>query len=508
MRPLEILLLLVTSLALTALAVPLPRTLRWMRHAAPAAAGVAIAQALAEGPRWQMIPAYALAMAFVLVWMVRRFAPPGWRTAQSAPHPTLRTVAIGLGAMGLAIAVALPAAMPVFRFPPPDGPFGIGTFTYHWVDRSRPEIFALDPSERRQLMVQIWYPARANASASHAGYMPDADAVMAAFARIHGLPRFVFGHFKYVTTHAVPSAPAAADSARYPVLFFLEGATGFRQMSTFQVEHLVSHGFIVVAIDQPGAAAAVVFPDGHQSAGLALTQFHDMVSPSYMPVGADPSPKGPLRVNGRALDDRSIIPYLTKDVIFTLDKLALLTQSDPNGILTGRLDLQHVGAFGVSLGGIVVGEACRLDVRLRACLMMDAPMPADVVTAGLQQPSMWITRDAASMRLERQRSGGWSDAEIDAHQTSMRAVYEGLTGAGYFVRVPGMFHSNFTDIPIWTPLATRLGIAGPLDGQRAHEIVNGYSLAFFERHLMDRPGKLLDCPSPQYLEAIFESRRH
>ena len=508
MRPLEVLLLLVTSLAFMALAVPLPRTLRWMRHAAPAAAGMAIAQALAEGQRWQMFPAYALAVAFVLIWIAPRFAPPGWRTAQTARHPMLATVAIVLGAMGLAIAVALPMAMPVFRFPPPDGPYGIGTLTYHWVDRSRSEVFALNPSLRRQLMVQIWYPARANPSASHAAYMPDADAVTAAFARIQGKPAFVFGHFKYVTTHAMPSARAAADSPRYPVLLFLEGATGFRQMNTFQVEHLVSHGFIVVAIDQPGAAAAVVFPDGHQAASLTLPQFHAMVSPSYMPVGTDPSHEGALLVNGRRLDDRSIIPYLTKDVIFALDELAVLNQADPNGILTGRLDLQRVGAFGVSLGGIVVSDACRLDARLHACLMLDAPMPADVVTAGLQQPSMWITRDAASMRLERQRSGGWSDAEIDAHQTSMRAAYEGLTGAGYFVRVPGMFHSNFTDIPIWTPLATQLGIAGPLDGQRAHEIVNGYSLAFFERHLTDRPGKLLDGPSPMYPEAILESRQH
>ena len=30
----------------------------------------------------------------------------------------------------------------------------------------------------------------------------------------------------------------------------------------------------------------------------------------------------------------------------------------------------------------------------------------------------------------------------------MRAVYNGLSGPGYFVRVPGMFHSNFTDIAI------------------------------------------------------------
>jgi predicted dienelactone hydrolase len=507
MRPIETLLLIATLLAFAALAVPLPRALRWMRHAGPAAAGVAIAQMEAEGPRWQMFPAYALAMLFFLVWLVRSFAPARGRSARAAPHPMGGAVAIGLGALGLVVAVALPMVFPVFRFPRPTGPYGIGTLTYHWVDASRSEIFALDPNERRQLMVQMWYPAQADPSAPRAAYMPDADAVTASFAHIHDKPAFLFGHFKYVTTHAMTSAPAVVDQSQYPVLLFLEGATGFRQMNTFQVEQLVSHGYIVVAIDQPGAAAAVVFLDGHQAAGLALTQFHATVSPSYMPMGANSPPKGALLVNGRALHDSSIIPYLTQDVIFTLDRLAALNQSDPNGVLTGRLDLQRVGAFGVSLGGIVVGEACRLDTRVRACLMMDAPMPIDVVKVGLQQPSMWITRDAASMRLERQRAGGWSEAEIDAHQTSMRAVYEGISGAGYFVRVPGMFHTNFTDISIWTPLAPQLGLAGPIDEQRAHDIVNAYSLAFFDRHLLDRPTKLLDWTARQYPEAMFESRR-
>ena len=68
-------------------------------------------------------------------------------------------------------------------------------------------------------------------------------------ARPQDKPTFLFGHFKYVTTHALSSAVATADQARYPVLLFLEGATGFRQMNAFQVEHLVSHGYIVVAID-------------------------------------------------------------------------------------------------------------------------------------------------------------------------------------------------------------------------------------------------------------------
>jgi predicted dienelactone hydrolase len=490
MRSLETLLLMADLLTLFVLSVARFRAARWMRLSATVALLIAVTQVLVEGPRWQMVPAYSLTALFLLVSMLKNVATAGG----PAVRMRLPQLALGLGIAWLAVAVALPMIVPVFRFPTPTGPHAIGTLTYHWVDAARSEVFAADPKERRQLMVQIWYPAHANPSAPRAAYIPDAAAVTAAFSHIHDKPGFVFGHFKYVTSHALSSAPAAGDQATYPVLLFLEGATGFRQMNTFQVEHLVSHGYIVVALDQPGAAAVVVFPDGHRADGLTLAQFQATVGPSYLPGG-------PAKGN-------SIIPYLAKDVVFTLDQLAALNRADPNGILTGKLDLQRVGAFGISLGGIVVGEACRLDPRLRACLVMDAPMSTDVVTAGLRQPGMWITRDAASMRLERQRAGGWPDAEIEAHQASMRAVYEGLPGAGYFVRVPGTFHSNFTDIANWTPLAPQWGLAGSIDAQRAHDIINAYSLAFFDRHLLGRPAELLDGPAGQYPEAMFESRRH
>ncbi len=140
----------------------------------------------------------------------------------------------------------------------------------------------------------------------------------------------------------------------------------------------------------------VVFPDGHQVDGLTLAQFRSAVGPSHMPGGSTSSARGVSLPNGRALNDGSIVPYLAKDVGFALDRLPALNQTDPNRILTGKLDMQRVGAVGVSLGGIEVGEACRVDARLRACLMMDAPMPTDVVDAGLRQPSMWLARDAAS----------------------------------------------------------------------------------------------------------------
>ena len=441
-----------------------------------------------------------LVMAFAAAMVVLFCGPETLARYRAIGRGWLVRIALVVGILGLAIAGALSIAMPVFRFPHPTGPYAIGTLIYHWVDASRMDIFAADPTTRRELMVQVWYPADVSPASARASYMQEADAVMAAFARIHGKPPFFFSRFKYVTTNAVTAARAADGQASYPVLILPEGATGFRQINTFQVEELVSHGYIVVAVDQPGAAANVVFPDGHQFVGVPVLQLQALIRPSYMPGATAPL------LQGRALTARSIVPFLTQDISFAIDQLAVLNQADPNHILTGRLDLQRVGSFGVSLGGIVGGEACLHEPRVRACVMMDAPMSTDMVVAGLVKPSMWITRDAASMRLERQRAGGWSEAEIEAHQTSMRAVYELLPGAGYFVRVPGAFHSNFMDVPNWTPLASWLNLTGPIDGHRAHDIINAYALAFFERHLAGRPAKLLDGPAKQYPEVLFESR--
>ena len=495
MRPLEALLLSANLLTFASLA--FPRAKRWMPHLAAAAPLIAIAQVLLEGPRWEMAPAYALTATFFLVWLNRSIAP---HPAGNKPaHQFVRVPGIVIGVSGLAAAIALPLILPVFSFPTPTGPYGIGTLTYHFVDASRPEIFSADPEARRELMVQIWYPAKVDKQLPRALYIPDAEAVTSAFARIHDRPEFLFGRFKYVATNAIPSAPAAGGQTGYPVLLFLEGATGYRQMNTFQVEELVSHGYIVAALDQPGAAADVVFPDGREVGGLSLGQMA-LIRQSYLPSGPAPM------LNGRSFES-GVIGFLAQDITFTLDRLASVNRADPNGILTGKLDLRRAGVFGVSLGGIVAAEACQTEPRLSACLVMDAPMSASVVETGLRQPSMWITRDAASMRLERERAGGWPEEEIHAHLSSMRAVYERLPGAGYFVQVPGMFHSNFLDVPLWSPLASAFGLTGPIDGRRARGIVNAYSLAFFERHLKGQTPELFNGPSMQYPEVLFETRQ-
>lgn len=487
MRPLEILLSFINLLTFFVFVIPLPNALFWMRYLAPLALLIAASEMLMEGPRWQMVPAYALAGLFCLIWLLQNTI-------------LLERLAIGLSAFALIVSIILPIMLPVFRFPHPSGPYKIGTLTYHWVDVDRPEIFTIDPNSRRELMVQIWYPANKESSSPNAPYIQDSDIVATALARLHNFPDFTLKHLKYVTTNAVLSAPIADEKPNYPVLIFLEGLTGYRQMNTFQVEELVSHGYIVVGIDQPGAAASVVFPDGHQIAGLSVTNvmqplIHQSLSPAEI---------APL-LNGQAMPE-GIIPYFAQDVSFSLDQLASINTVDPQGILTGKLDLQRVGAFGMSLGGMVGAEACLKDPRIKACLIEDVAITADVVQKGLHQPSMFITRPAATMRLEREKSGGWTEKDIEQTQTTMRAVYNSLPGDGYFVQVPGMFHIDLTDVTYISPIFPTIGFSGPIGIQRAHDIINSYSLAFFDQHLKNRSEALLDGPAKQYPEVIFETR--
>jgi predicted dienelactone hydrolase len=504
MRPIETLLVLANLAIFLILVVPRIRAVRWAGYSTLITLPIAAAQVLVEGPRWQMVPAYALTVLLFLVWLLFYRTPADKHAGQKRTSRLASSLAIGLFGLLLAVSIALPVIFPVFSFPTPGGPYGIGTVTYHMIDTDRQEVFTTDPHAYRELMVQVWYPARKESSSLHAPYIQDSSAVATAEARLHNWPDFFLQHVKYVSTHALESGHIADDKPDYPVLVYLEGLTGYRQQNTFQIEELVSHGYIVAGIDQPGAAATVVFPDGHQTA----MGEQSVPSVSHMQVLIDqslsPAESAP-QLNGRALKD-GIIPYFAEDVGFTLDQLASLNKSDPKGILTGKLDLEHAGLFGMSLGGMVGAEACSKDPRIKACLIEDVALTADVVQKGLQQPGMLITRPADTMRLERQRAGGWAEKDISQTLTTMRAVYDSLPGDGYFVQVPGMFHIDLTDLSYLSPISPAIGFSGPIGAQRAHDIVNAYSIAFFDKHLRGVSTPLLNGPAKQFPEVLFEAR--
>ena len=96
-----------------------------MWYLAPIGLLLAGIQVLVEGPRWQMVPAYALAWLLFLLWLLQLLVPAGGLAAQR----WVGWLAVGLGVLVLVISFALPAIFPVFRFPHPGGSYPIGTLT-------------------------------------------------------------------------------------------------------------------------------------------------------------------------------------------------------------------------------------------------------------------------------------------------------------------------------------------------------------------------------------------
>jgi predicted dienelactone hydrolase len=477
-------------------ALPWLRRQRWGVYLLAVPVVVATVQVLAEGFRWQALPAYGLALVLPAAWFLRR-ATAGRFKVRRWISRTATVAGLAVCAIVLVASVALPVALPVFHFPTPTGRYGIGTVTYHWVDANRPELFTADPTDHRELMAQVWYPATPTPGAERAPYIADADTVTPALARLTGLPRFLFSHFRYVTTNAVAAVPVAGDRDRFPVLVFLSGLYGFRSVSTFQIEELVSHGYVVVGLDQPGVVATVRFPDGRQIMNLPFDEIDPLVDQSIEPQPTTPVLNGVLQPDG-------VVPYFAQDVRLALDELAGVDAGDPHGILTGHLDLDRAGVFGVSLGGRIAAESCLHDARLKACLVMDDPAPADVVAVGLSQPTMFLTRDAETMRLERRRSGGWTEHDIATTLGTMRAAYLKLTGGGYYVEIPNLFHVNFTDLPYWLPASEQLGLTGPIGSGRGFAIINAYTVAFFDQVLSGQTSPLLDKASRLIPEATLD----
>ena len=479
MRPIEILLLLCEAATLVALAYRPLRSSRWLWVAVVGVVAVAVLQVSIEGYRWQMVPGYGLGVLLVSAALVARQSAA--RSAARAPVG-LKWAAVAAGLLGLTVSVALPSVLPVFSFAAPTGPYGIGTMTYHWVDQSRPDLFAPKPGAHRELMAQVWYPARRDQSGRRAPYVSGIS--FAPVARLVHMPAFFLDHLSLVRTNAQPDVPIAADGGRFPVVIFSTGRGGYRQSSTFQIEELVSQGYVVFGIDHPYTATDVAFPDGRH------VELDARVAASVADGREDPFML-------------EVLDTLGADAVFALDQIAQLDQSDENGILTGRLDVARAGIFGTSLGGITTAEACRLDSRFKACLILDVDMPPDVVASGLSSPTMWISRGPEIMRQE-----GWTEAAITQLQTTMHAVFGAMSKDGYLVLIPGMYHTDMTDFPLIMPppLGNLLGANGPADWRRTHAIINAYSLAFFDRYLKGTPSTLLDGPVPGFPEVEFERR--
>lgn len=370
--------------------------------------------------------------------------------------------------IGIVFSAVIRAGMPMRALPPPNSIL-IGSVNAVATDRSRPDLFS--GAARRVVPFQMIYPAKS--PGAFASYVPDAQPVIDAIAESHGwMSRAVLGQ---IGTLAAPWTDAAAPSAGgpFPVIIYLPGVTGYMQMGSFQTVELAAQGYVIVTLNQPGAVAAALLPDHQIVMGLIRANAASLIAPSYLAT-RQALPDGFAE---KLAPEQSIIPYFAADVPLVLDRLAQIN-ADPAHILHGLLALDRVGVMGMSLGAIVTTQACALDARIGACLMMDAPVPAAVAAIGLRQPALWISRPKEDQRLERAASGGWPDDEIDAQAETIEQALAN-SEHGQLVQLHGLFHLDFTDLPAIQPLVGWLGQSGTAGTVEAHRQINKLTKEFF-----------------------------
>lgn len=467
MRTMELIVLLAVLPPVLCLLTPRREPGSWIHLVSFLALVAVVVHLRAEGYRWQMLPAYVLVAMLVLYEATR------WI------HLERRSLSFGVAAVVCWLAaLGLTAVLPVFEFPKPTGPFRVGTEVRHLVDPNRRESLSDNSGDPRELMAQIWYPVDPSFQGHLAPY------------REKQVTNWRTAQLALVKTHAYLGAPMASAQANYPILVFSPSWSGQRVQNTFQTEELASHGYIVVAIDHPYGTDVTVFPDGR-------------IVRTKLGSGENYSSQQAFEQFVREADQQ--VEIRAQDASFVLDKLAEFNQHDPEGLLTGRLDLQRVGIFGHSLGGSVAAQACWLDSRFSAALDMDGMLADESAREGSPRPIFFMMEDETlppvtqlSSLNPRQRRA----AEFGYQQAAMMETSLTRSG-GYRMVIRRTTHRNYSDSPFFSPLKFLTG-AGAISTDRAVQIINQYTLAFFDKTLKGQFQPLLAGLSPDFPEARLE----
>jgi hypothetical protein len=171
------------------------------------------------------------------------------------------------------------------------------------------------------------------------------------------------------------------------------------------------------------------------------------------------------------------------------------------------MDLGRIGLIGHSLGGTSVAQFCRQDTRCQAAIDLDGPLFSDPLSAASDGQQTLVEAPFPKPLMQMYSGVLYNDPRYhDTIYLSNRTVYERATQPAYALVFGGAGHSNFTDLPLISPmLAQSLGV-GTIDPARCIRIVNAYTLAFFDGYLKGLAAPLLDGPSSDYPEVIFASR--
>jgi dienelactone hydrolase len=379
-----------------------------------------------------------------------------------------------------------PSAPPAgFSLPAPTGPSAVGTTSWSIRDESRREAFG--GGEERAIKVVAWYPTAASANGARAPYFREGAIEGRTFAALMKQPETIFDDLADARTVSLLDAPPRSGE-RLPVLVFSHGYTAIASSYTALMEDLASHGYAVLSILHPYEVLAVTMPDGHvvrmlDDKGQMRRGILDVLGEwsqedeTMAQITTSPSEDERLRVmrqylaglsqTGAALD-RWVV-----DTRVVLDRLDSALEGAASQ-LASALDLQRVGFFGHSMGGVTAAQACLVDERCKGALNLDGiPQYGPMIDARMTRPLLMVYSS---------RKGRLGASDV---------IYRRAAASYTRVDVDDTLHNSFSDMILWGgPLRGR-PIFGAIAPERAIAVTRQIVREFFDQTLRGRKSALL-----------------
>ncbi len=362
---------------------------------------LAIVQFLLEGYNWQYVPTYLLILLLILIALFLK---------KNLKQHKKKLLQIILVFLILASIVPWTIFLSIPQLTEPQGYYTVGTRIFRWIDYNREEQITSDPNDKRNVVVQAWYPTEQDAKGNHSSYLDGPDNLP---KKIGIVPSFIFDHYDQIDTFGVLNAPISKVQNQWPVIIFLTGNGAARAFYTSLASGLASYGYVVLALDHPYEAMITQLADGK------------IVTPIEIFLKDDPDLTKFMK--GR-LDIR------IADIQFVINQIGNPKESPDNFLLS--IDQNRIVIAGHSLGGAAAAAAMAFDSRIKAAANIDGTLYGELPKPNGPRPFLLLeSKKDQSERFLRY---------VNGNQRLFKQF-----GGGYRYEIIGADHYSFTDAPLF-----------------------------------------------------------
>jgi predicted dienelactone hydrolase len=310
-----------------------------------------------------------------------------------------------------------------------------------------------DATRNRPLTLEIWYPAKLEASAEKSVYKSTVGATPYS-----------------VQARAGRDAPALEPAQKFPLIVYSHGQPGSRMQAHYLLEHLASQGFVVAALDHTNSTHA------------------DVTQESY----------------ATGLIDRPL------DILFAATEIPKqFSSSDANNI--GLLGYSYGGYSSLNAAGIGLDSAnlaayCKRTNNEGPCFLqsfftpLEAARGAKVIKADPRIKAVfvmapygipWLSPQAfADMRVPLFVGGGSADTVATYNRDALEAFKRSGSKNKYLLTLEAATHNPWVvcppDVKVNAKDYERCSEPN-WDHAKSHEITQHFAGAFFGRFLHNKP---------------------